>query len=49
MSSLNSGGKSLGYFGGFMEDAGFVEVDLVDDAGGTRLLPAPQKPSGGNV
>ena len=32
-----------------LADAGFVEVDLVDDASGVRLLPAPQKPDGKSV
>jgi transposase len=32
-----------------LADAGFVEVDLVGDARGVRLLPAPQKPGGESV
>jgi transposase len=32
-----------------LADAGFVEVDLVGDASGVRLLPAPQKPGGESV
>lgn len=32
-----------------LADAGFIEVDLVDNASGARLLPAPREPGGGNV
>ena len=32
-----------------LADAGFVEVDLVGDASGVRLLPAPRKPGGESV
>jgi transposase len=32
-----------------LADAGFVEVDLVGDARGVRLLPAPRDLGGGNV
>lgn len=32
-----------------LADAGFVEVALVDDAGGARLLPAPREVSGERV
>src|ERR1035437_9094331 len=31
-----------------LADAGFIEVDLVDNASGARLLPAPREPGGGN-
>src|ERR1700675_4231000 len=32
-----------------LADSGFVEVDLVGDARGVRLLPAPRDLGGGNV
>jgi transposase len=32
-----------------LADAGFIEVDLVDNASGARLLPAPRETGGGNV